>query len=309
MSHGDKQDAPHSLSQKLISSGLAAGLAAYFMWGLFPVYFKATQIVSPLEILSHRVVWAVPFVAIIILLRKQGASVLAIFKRPQTFFLFILSAILIAINWGVYVWAIQIGEIFQASLGYYINPLLNVVIGIFLFNERLNRWQFTAVGLAALGVLILTIYGGAFPFIAICLALTFGFYGVIRKKVEAGALPGLFAETMILFPLAGAYMLWLFMSGELKFLQAGDMNLNALLLLAGPLTVTPLFFFAVAARRMPFSTLGFLQYIAPTLQFICGLYYGEAFTLAHALCFGCIWLAVAVFSYGSWKKNKPFKPL
>jgi len=293
-----------SLGQKLINSGLAAGLAAYFMWGLFPIYFKLTQSVTPLEILSHRVVWGVPFAALIIIARRQVQSVLAIFKRPQTLFMICISAILIAVNWGVYIWAIQIEEIFQASLGYYINPLLNVIIGIFLFNERLNKWQFTAVGLASLGVLILTVYGGVFPIISICLALTFGFYGVIRKKVEAGALPGLFAETVILFPFAIGYMIWLHTTGELKFLQSGSITLDALLLFAGPLTVVPLFFFAVAARRLPFSTVGFLQYIAPTLQFICGLYYGETFTLAHAICFGCIWVAVALFSYGSWRKAK-----
>ena len=297
-----------TMRQKLISSGLAAGIAAYFTWGLFPVYFKLTGDVSALEILAHRVAWGFPFAALVISLRKQWAPVFSIIKHPKTLLFFILSSILIAINWGVYVWAVQIGEIFQASLGYYINPLLNVIIAIFLFNETLNKWQMTAVALASIGVLILTLYGGVFPYISIMLALTFGFYGVIRKKVNAGAMPGLFVECTILFIPAIAYMGWLYSLGELKFLSQNNMTLDTLLILLGPVTVIPLFFFAVAARRLPFSTVGFLQYIAPTMQFLCAVYYGEVFTLAHAFCFGFIWVAVIIFSFGVWRKTQIQNP-
>lgn len=290
--------------QQLVSSGLAAGLAAYFLWGFFPVYFKLTESVPALEILAHRIVWGAPFAAIIILLRKQWPAVFKILKHPKTLLMFVMSSILIGVNWGVYVWAVQIDEIFQASLGYYINPLLNVVIGIFFFKESLNKLQYIAAGLAAIGVLILTTYGGVFPYIALILALSFGFYGVVRKKVDAGAMPGLFVECAILFLPSLAYLYWLYAAGDLKFFYNNTTEMDALMLLLGPMTVIPLFFFAVAARRMPLSTLGFLQYIAPTLQFACALYYGEAFTAAHAWCFGFIWIAVIIFSIGAWQKSK-----
>lgn len=294
--------------QRLVSSGLAAGLAAYFLWGFFPIYFKFTESVPALEILAHRIVWGLPFAAIIILLRRQWPAVFKILKHPKAVFMLVLSAVCIAVNWGVYIWAVQVDEIFQASLGYYINPLLNVVIGIFFFKESLNKLQYIAVGLAATGVLILTLYGGTFPYISLILALSFGFYGVIRKGVEAGAMPGLFVECIILFLPSIGYLYWLYAAGDLKFLYNNTIEMDILMLLLGPMTVIPLFLFAVAARRMSLSTLGFLQYIAPTLQFACAVYYGEAFTLAHAWCFGFIWLAVIVFSVGAWQKNRLRKP-
>lgn len=295
---------PQTWGDRLIASGFAAGIAAYLIWGLFPAYFKWTDSIPALEILAHRVVWAVPFAAAIIMFRKQWPDVIRIIKAPKTLALFAVTAALIAANWGVYIWAVQIDQIFQASLGYYINPLLNVILGVFIFNEKLNRWQLSAVGLALIGVLILTFYGGIFPGISLFLAVTFGLYGVIRKKVEAGAMPGLFIETALLFPLGLAYLIWLYKTGGLHFLHQDSLTLDGLMVIAGPLTVIPLFFFAVAAKRMPLSTLGFLQYLGPTLQFVLGIYYGESFTLAHALCFGCIWLAVIIFSYGAWRKTK-----
>ena len=289
--------------QKLVSSGLAAGLTTYFLWGFFPVYFKIIESVSVVEILAHRIVWGLPFAGLILLLRRQGSEVFKIIKQPKLLIMLSMSAVLIALNWGVYVWAVQIGEIFQASLGYYINPLLNVILGIFFFKETLNKLQYLAVGLAATGVLILTLYGGAFPYISLLIALTFGFYGVIRKKVDAGALPGLFIECIILFLPSIGYLYWLYAAGNLQFLYHNTSEMDVLMLLLGPLTVVPLFFFAVAARRMQLSTLGFLQYLAPTIQFACALYYGENFTLAHAICFTCIWLAVIIFSFGIWRKS------
>lgn len=302
----DTDDNPSKMTtgQRLVSSGLAAGIAAYLIWGFFPVYFKYTESVSALEILSHRIVWGLPFAALVILLRRQLPAVIKVLKQPKLLLMLVISATLIAINWGVYVWAVQIDEIFQASLGYYINPLLNVIIGIFFFKESLNKLQYIAVGLAAIGVLTLTLYGGTFPYISLILALSFGFYGVIRKKVNVGAMPGLFIECVILFLPSIGYLYWLYAAGDLKFFYTNTVEMDVLMLLLGPMTVIPLFFFAVAARRMPLSTLGILQYIAPTLQFMCAVYYGEAFTRAHAICFTCIWLAVIIFSYGAWRQSK-----
>jgi len=299
--------AQNTIGSRLIASGFAAGVAAYVIWGVFPAYFKWTETISPLEILSHRVVWAVPFAALIIACRRQWPDVLQIIKQPKTLAIFALTAFLIAANWGVYIWAVQIDQIYQASLGYYINPIINVMFGIILFKERLNGWQKIAVALAILGVLILTLYGGVFPMISLILAGTFGAYSVLRKKVAAGAMPGLFIETLLLLPFGLFYLLWLYKTGELHFLYQDSFTLDALMVIAGPLTVIPLFFFAVAARRMPLSSLGFLQYIGPTMQFALGVYYGEAFTLSHALCFGCIWIAVIIFSYGAWVKSNKQK--
>lgn len=285
------------------NTGLWAGIAAYTMWGLFPIYFKATDSISALEILAHRILWSLPFCLLIIVFRKQLGELIAAFKQPKLVLLLFISSVFLAANWGVYIWAIQQDEIFQGSLGYYINPLMYVLVGVLFLGEKLSKAQGLAVFLAALGVVVLTLYGGVFPAISLFLAASFTVYGVIRKQVVVGSVPGLFIEVAVLFLPALFYVLWLSQNGQFDFLNA-DTNLKTLLVLAGPITVLPLAAFAFAARRLKLSTLGFLQYIGPTLQFICGLYYGEAFTTAHALCFGFIWLAIAIFSWDAWK-NRP----
>lgn len=281
-------------------SGFYAGVAAYTMWGLFPIYFMAVRLVSAPEILAHRIVWSVPFGLLIILFRRQIKDVIIALKQIKTVALLTLAAIALAANWGVYIWAIQQGQIFQGSLGYYINPLLYVLVGVVFLGERLTRVQGLAALLACLGVIILTVYGGIFPAISLFLAVSFTIYGVIRKQVDIGAMPGLFIETLILLPAGLAYLYWLHTTAQLSFTDATP-ELKFLLLLAGPITVLPLLAFAFAARRLKLSTLGFLQYIGPTLQFACGVYYGEAFTLAHAWCFGLIWLALFLFSWDAWR--------
>lgn len=275
-------------------AGLLAGVVAYLMWGVFPVYFKITGEIPPLEILSHRVVWAIPFAAFIILLRKQWPQVRQAIANKKTLGALILSALFIAFNWGLYIWAVQENQILQASLGYYINPLIFVLVGVVSFGEKLRRLQLIAVALATIGVIILTIYGGQFPWIAMSLALSFTAYGVIRKRTEVGSLPGLFIETSVLFLPSLAYLFWLQGKGSLHFTNV-DPDMMALLVLAGPLTVLPLVAFAFAARRLRLSTLGFLQFIGPSLQFLMGVLYGEKLTLGVLLCFGFIWTAAAVF--------------
>jgi len=275
-------------------AGLLAGVIAYLMWGFFPVYFKITGEIPPLEILSHRVVWAIPFAAFIILLRKQWPQVRQAIANKKTLGALILAALFIAFNWGLYIWAVQENQILQASLGYYINPLIFVLVGVVSFGEKLSRLQLIAVALATIGVVILTIYGGQFPWIAMSLALSFTAYGVIRKRTEVGSLPGLFIETSVLFLPSLAYLFWLQGKGSLHFTNV-DPDMMALLVLAGPLTVLPLVAFAFAARRLRLSTLGFLQFIGPSLQFLMGVLYGEKLTLGVLLCFGFIWTAAAVF--------------
>lgn len=275
--------------------GVAAGLIAYTLWGVFPVYFKIIEAVAPTEVLAHRIVWAVPFGALILILRRQWPEVRrAITNRAMLLWLG-LSAICITINWFIYIWAVQNEQIFDTSLGYYINPLMYVLVGVSFFGERLRFMQTAAVVLATVGVLVLTISGDAFPWVAISLAVFFTAYGVIRKHVAIGAMPGLFVETTLLFPVAFVWLVWLVLAGQASF-GTQDLTLDALLIFAGPITVVPLLLFAVAARRLTLTTIGFMQFLAPTLQFLTGVYYGETLTTPHLVCFGFVWVAVALFS-------------
>ena len=281
-------------------AGIVSALLAYFLWGVLPVYFKLVVDIPAFEVLVHRIVWAVPFGLAIIMARKQWPEVRRAILDQRTFWLLALAAGLIAVNWLIYIVAVQEGQIFQASLGYYINPLLYVVAGVAFFGEKLRRAQVLAVALAAIGVMVLTLSGGHLPKIALSLAVLFTLYGIIRKQIVVGGMPGLFIETLVLFPLAALYLLWLTQTGQSSF-SAANPELLIILLLAGPVTVLPLLFFALAARRLRLSTIGFLQFMAPTLQFFIGIYYGEELTMPHLICFSLIWLAVGVFVYDAWR--------
>jgi len=275
-------------------NGVLSGALAFAMWGAFPIYFKVATGVSALEMLAHRVVWAVPFGLLIVLLRRQWGEVLRVIRDRRTLGLLVVSAAFIAVNWLVYIFAIQNDQIFQASLGYYINPLLLVLAGYLFLGERLRRGQTLAVVLAATGVGVLAVQGDAFPLISLTLAVSFTAYGLIRKQVVVGAMPGLFIETIVLLPLAVGYLFFLAASDAMAF-GADQPRLSLLLLLAGPLTVLPLVFFAIGARRLRLATIGFLQFIGPTGQFFLGIYYGEPLNVANMVCFGFIWVAVVVF--------------
>ncbi len=289
-------------------NGVISAIIAFGIWGFLPIYFKVVGDVTALEILAHRVVWAVPFGALIISWRQQWPEVMRALRHGRTLGLLSLAAAFIAMNWLVYVWAVQQSQIFQASLGYYINPLLYVVIGVCFLGEKLRRLQLTAVVLAALGVAVLTFSGGQFPLISMALAVSFTVYGVIRKQTDVGAMPGLFIETLILSPLAIGYLGYLLIVGSAAF-TAGSLFDSFVLVLAGPITVVPLLFFALAARRLTLSTIGFMQFIGPTLQFMVGLAYGERLTTAHAICFSCIWVAVALFSWDAWRSSRRRVPV
>lgn len=283
--------------------GLIAAFLAYLMFGVLPVYFKVLADVGALEVLVHRIVWAVPFGALIIFVRRQWPEVRRALADGRVFGFLALAAVLIAGNWYVYIYAVQNDQIYQASLGYYINPLLFTVVGVFFFGEKLRRFQVAAVLLAAAGVLVLTFGGGQFPAIALLLGTLFTIYGVIRKRVVVGGMPGLFVETLVLFPLSAAYLLWMMGSGVSAF-ASGEPSMVGLLLLAGPVTVLPLLCFALAARRLNLSTVGMVQFLAPTLHFIIGLLYGEELTTAHVVCFSLIWLAVGLFSWDAWRASR-----
>lgn len=281
------------------------------MWGFLPVYFKTVGSVDPLEVLVHRVIWAMPFGAVILAFRRQWPEVWRALTHRQMLGWLSLSALFIGLNWFVYIWAIQDERIFETSLGYYINPLTNMLVGVLFFGERLRRYQLLAVALATIGVLVLTISGGQVPWSALFLALSFTVYAVIRKKVVIGGMPGLFVETVLLLPVALAWFAYISTSGQAVF-GAGDSRMMFWLVMAGPLTALPLLCFALAARRLPLTTIGFMQFLAPTLQFMTGVYYGEQLTTAHWICFACIWTAVLFFSYDAiragTKKPSQAKP-
>jgi chloramphenicol-sensitive protein RarD len=275
--------------------GVICGALAYAMWGAFPLYIKQLSAVDALEIVCHRIVWAVPVGALVLSFRGQWKETLAAFAAPRIVARLLLSAALIAGNWLVYVWAVAHDRVLEASLGYYINPLMLIALGVLVLRERLRAPQILAVALAAAGVTYLAIKNGAPPFVSLVLAASFGLYGYVRKTTPVGAMPGLFIETTLLAPIALAFFAWRSASGDIAF-GAHGAGLDFLLALAGPVTVAPLLLFALAARRLTLTTLGFLQYIGPTGQLLLGLYYGEAFTPAHAICFSLIWLALAIVS-------------
>jgi len=283
--------------------GVTAGLAAYLMWGVLPVYFVIVREIDPAEVLAHRVIWAVPFGALILSFRRQWAEVgRALTHRPMLGWLS-LSAIFIGMNWFVYIWAIQDGRILETSLGYYINPLTNMLVGFWMFGERLRRYQAVAVVMATIGVAILTVSGGAVPWVALFLAVSFTVYATVRKKVVIGGMPGLFVETVLLLPFAIVWFAYLYSSSNLAF-SSGGASIQFWLLMAGPITALPLLCFALAARRLSLTTIGFMQFLAPTIQFCTGLYFGEELTTAHIICFGFIWSAVACFIYDALKNSR-----
>lgn len=292
-----------------IQIGLFAAISAYTIWGLLPVYFTLTAHVPALEILAHRIIWAVPFGGLLITLRRQWPEVIQNLKIPKRVMILFLASLTLACNWAVYILAVQNNEVFQGSLGYYINPLFYVLVGMIFFHEKLSPTQMIATLLAVTGVSILIFHGNTIPYISLILATSFTIYGIIRKQVNIGAMPGLFIETLLLLPPALLYIIYLHQAQQFHFNLHGPTT-SQLLMLAGPITVIPLFAFATSARILNLSTIGFLQFIGPSLQFACGLYYGERFTSAHAWCFGFIWLAVLFFSMDaivSFKKNSSLK--
>ena len=285
------------------ADGIVPGLVAYLIWGFLPIYFKLTQHVDAFEVLAHRIVWAIPFGALILLLRRQWPEVWRAVSSPRVLFWLVTASALIAVNWYVYIYAVQTEQVYQASLGYYINPLMYVLVGVAFLGERLRPLQIISIVLATTGVLVLTLSYGALPWISLALGISFTAYGVIRKQIAVGAMPGLFVETTVLAPLAAGYLWMLVGAGQASFLSASTGN-DILLIIAGPLTVVPLLCFAIAARKLTLTAVGFMQFIAPTLQFSVGVAYGEKLTTAHIICFLFIWIAVALFSFDVVRANR-----
>lgn len=281
----------------MLAGVLSAG-CAFFMWGVFPLYLKTLKAIPPLEILSHRVFWSFIMLALILTLRHQWGWITSIKKNPRITAAFIASASMLAINWMVYIWSINHDRIVDASLGYFIAPLFNVLFGVML-GERLRLWQWISVGLAATGVAWLTISAGQLPWIGLTLAFTFGLYGLLRKTASLGALEGLTLETLVMLPLSALFLLLPESGSSHAFINTG-INTSLLLIAAGPVTAIPLLLFAYGARRIPLSLVGILQYIGPTIQLLLGIYlYNEAFSSTKLIGYGLIWCALGLYSIES----------
>lgn len=277
---------------------------AYTAWGLFPLYFKQLVGVNALEVVAHRTVWSLVFVAIVLTVLRRWSWLGPVLRSPRLIGTFALSALLLSVNWLTYVWAVQNGHVVDASLGYFINPLVNVALGFVVLRERLRPGQWFAVSLAAAGVLWLTVSAGQLPWIALVLAVSFGFYGLMRKTAPLGALEGLTLETLLLAPVAAvALAVWTWQGSSA--LVTGTSAQLGWLLLAGPMTAVPLLLFAAGARRITMTLLGLMQYIAPTLQFALGVWlYHEPLSTARLAGFAFIWAALAVYSLeGLWRSR------
>jgi chloramphenicol-sensitive protein RarD len=288
--------------------GVLFGLAAYSIWGSFPVFFKALHGAAPLEIVCHRIFWSVVLLLILLGSRRQLGSILVTLRDRSTLLTLCGSTLLIATNWLVFIYAIQRGEVLQSSLGYFITPLISVLLGLLFLRERLTRWQQFSVLLALLGVLNLAFYHGQFPWIALVLAASFGLYGLLRKMAKVEALVGLTVETLLLAPFALCYLLYLDNLQQGHFL-ADSLRLNLLLPMSGVVTAIPLLLFVGAARRLQLATIGFLQYITPSLHFVLAVVlYREPFTAGHLVSFLFIWTGLAIYSADAlWKNRRNFK--
>jgi chloramphenicol-sensitive protein RarD len=288
-----------------VKKGVWLGIGAYAAWGLFPIYWKWLQAVPAPQLLAHRIVWSFALLAVVISVMRQWRVFRTEAGHARTLRIYFIAAVLLSINWLTYVWAVNADYIVETSLGYFINPLLSVVLGVFILHEHLRRVQWIAVGLAAAGVIYLTLAYGAPPWIALILATSFGLYGFVKKTAPLGALHGLTLETAILFVPMLCYLIFAEVRGEGAFLHT-DAITTLLMIGAGVVTVVPLLMFAASVRLIPLSLIGILQYVAPTLQFLIGvLIFKEPFTQTQLIGFGLVWLALIVFTSESlWARRQ-----
>lgn len=283
--------------------GVLYAAAAYTCWGFFPIYFKTLSEVPATEMVLHRVIWSFGLLLAVLAVRGQWHSLQRTLREPRTLALFALSAVLIAVNWLVYIYATTSGRIVEASLGYFINPLMLIALGAVVLGERLNRAQKIAVLCAALGVVWLTLWAGRLPWIALVIAASFASYGLLRKTAPLGALDGLWLETALLLPIAALGLSILQQQGDAVFFSSST-GLQVAIALCGPLTALPLLLFAAGARRIEMKTLGILQYISPTLQFIVGVWlYHEPFAGGRVAGFALIWLALLIYSFDAFRQR------
>jgi len=293
-----------------MKKGILYGIGAYVLWGFFPIYWKFLHDVPALQVIGHRIVWSFGVLLVYILATRQWQEFRAVAFRAKTIAIYAVAGILLSINWLIYVWGVNAGFIVESSLGYFINPLLSVLMGVIFLRERLRPAQWIPVVIAAIGVIYLTIVYGRLPWIALSLALSFGFYGLVKKLAPLGSLYGLTLETGIVFPAALVYLLVLQTKGMGSFLHAGT-PVDLFLMGAGIVTTIPLLMFASAARQIPLTMVGILQYIAPSLQFLIGVFvYKEPFDQAHLIGFGIVWVALVIFWVENFTANRmPVEPI
>lgn len=297
--------APPAASQN--PSGLPAALGAYTIWGFLPLYLILVREVPPFEFVGWRIIWTLPLCLLIVAARRQFPALKTALANRRTLIALFGSALLIAINWFVYIWAIMQNHVYAASLGYYLNPLLNVLLGTLLLGERLSRWQWLAVAIAAGGVALLAAGAVTTLWISLSLAFSFGLYGIVRKQVDVGSLPGLTIESAILLVPAGI-IAWWYAASPAGPSFGTEWFLSAAIVFSGVVTAVPLLLFAIAAKRMDYSTLGFIQYLAPTIVFLLGLtVFGEELRPVQLASFVLIWIAVAIFVADLWNRNRRAK--
>ncbi len=290
--------------QLQVKKGVIFAFSAYLLWGFAPIYFKQLTLVAPFEILAHRIVWSFLLLALLLHVNHRWSAVRQILRSGKTTALLVVTSLLVGSNWLLYIWAISENHLLDASLGYYINPIINVVLGLVFLQERLRKMQWFAVTLAVLGVSVQLVLFGSIPIVAISLASTFGFYGLLRKKIMVDAQTGLFIETLVLFPVAAIYLLW-FADSPTSHMTDNSLWLDFLLFSAGIVTTVPLLCFAGAAKRLRLSTLGFFQYIGPSIMFLLATtLYGEAFSIDKAITFAFIWSALIIFSLDGLKHSR-----
>ncbi len=291
------------MSDKSVKAGVLFAIAAYGMWGFAPIYFKLLVDVPALEILVHRIVWSVLVLVVLVLVAGHSRKVITAFKTPAVLKILCLSGILLAINWLIFIWAVNSDRLLDASLGYYINPLLNVFLGRVFLAERLRGLQKVAVGLAIFGVSIMLISHGQLPWVALALAASFGVYGLLRKQVAVDSLPGLLVESILMMPFALIY--WVWFSSDYSNMFTNQIDLNITLICAGVMTTAPLLCFTAAARRIMYSTLGFFQYIGPSIMFLLAVFfYSEPLDETRLVMFGFVWSALILFSYDAFRNYR-----
>ncbi|RYD83449.1 MAG: EamA family transporter RarD, partial [Verrucomicrobiaceae bacterium] len=286
------------------SLGLLTAVLAFASWGLVPIYWKLLQTVSSMEILAHRLLWSFVFSALLLAFQRRWSEIGRSLRSRRQILMSVLSGAFICLNWYIFIWAVNSGHIVETSLGYFMTPLVNILLGALLFGERLRPVQWAAIGLAAVGVLNLTFGYGAFPWIGLSLCASFAVYGLLRKTSRADSLPGLFLESAAIMPLAVGYLVYLAHSGESAF-ELTVTRVPLLLMGGGVITALPLLWFAHAARNLKFSTLGLLQYLGPSISFLVGVFlYREPFTQQHFITFGCIWTALAIYTIESYFRGR-----
>ncbi|MFT6193425.1 MAG: chloramphenicol-sensitive protein RarD [Cognaticolwellia sp.] len=287
-----------------LRGGIISAVSAYTMWGIAPLYFKLIDHINADEILVHRVVWSTVLLILVVLLTKRSRNFIATITQPKIVMRLTISATLLAVNWFMFIWAVNNGHLLDASLGYYINPLFSVALGVIFLGERLRPWQLFAVGLAFIGVMIQLFMVGSLPMISLALAATFGTYGLLRKTMPLDSFVGLLIESLMMLPIALIYWL-VFLKTSTTNMLDNDMSLNMLLVCTGIVTTAPLLCFSAATKRMTLTALGFFQYIGPSIMFILAtFYYQEPLYFAKLITFACIWTALAIFSFDSVKARR-----